>query len=98
MRGSGSPPAATAHTCAPPGSPARLLFLPPALLDDAAALNLTVLRVFATGTEPELPLMLNEGGRVGGTRPAQHSAAPPGPGRLRRHPRAAASARPPRAH
>ena len=46
------------------------------LLDTAAALNITVLRVFATGTVPELlPLQVSEGegwvgsgGRAGGER------------------------------
>lgn len=33
-----------------------------ALLDNAAALNISVLRVFATGTEPELPLQTAPGG------------------------------------
>lgn len=31
------------------------------LLDNAAALNFTVLRVFATGVTPELPLQVEEG-------------------------------------
>ena len=31
------------------------------LLDNAAALNISVLRVFATGVEPELPLQVKEG-------------------------------------
>jgi len=35
------------------------------LLDNAAALNISVLRVFATGVEPELPLQIKEGKRAG---------------------------------
>lgn len=39
-----------------------------ALLDSAAALNISVLRVFATGVEPQLPLQVQEGkwGRLAG--------------------------------